>query len=151
MKPSPAAHPALAQPQPPRPLMLGVSMFEKGVPGEVLRLEYARFPSAGGDHSRILGKAVTGALALRPPRAVVRAPSQMAIHLAPVNAIRGSSGHHFRQSPADRVSLSSRIQPLHGRKWTIASMWANGYLQVRRGSLDCDDRSSRVMDTGCGS
>jgi hypothetical protein len=41
--------------------------------------------------------------------------------------------------------LTGDAQTLIAR--TIASMLANGYLQVRRGSLDCDDRSSRVMDT----
>jgi hypothetical protein len=46
----------------------------------------------------------------------------MAIHLAAVNAIRGSSGHRFRQSPADRVSLSSRIRTRHGSK-------TGGYLR----------------------
>ena len=58
------------------PLMLGASMFETAVPGEVPRLEYARFLHPGGDHSPTLGKAVTRALTLRPSRAVVRVPPQ---------------------------------------------------------------------------
>ena len=102
--------------------MLGASMFETVVPGEVLRLEHARFASSGGDHSPTLGKAVTSALIRRTSRAVVRALCPMAIHLAAVDTIRGSSGHHFRQSPADRVRVSSRIRPRHGRK-------TGGYLR----------------------
>ena len=49
-----------------------------------------------------------------------------------------------RASATSRTSLEQNRLSQTLIAPTIASMWANGYLQVRRGSLDCDDRSSRV-------
>ena len=75
--------------------MLGALMLKTAVPDELLLLDTPGFPRSAETTSPTLGKAVTRASTFHPSRTGVLASSSMAIHLAAVHAIRGSSGHRL--------------------------------------------------------